>query len=63
MHGHPDAGDAMHEAIIAIGQSIRSHAAIMGYADCFGLIGAMLSLAVLSVVLLKKGARSAGGAH
>jgi MFS transporter, DHA2 family, multidrug resistance protein len=62
-HGHPDAADAMHQAIITIGQSIRSQAAIMGYADCFGLIGAMLSIAVLSVLFLKKGAAAGGGAH
>ena len=63
MHGHPDPADAMHQAIIAIGRSIRSQAAVMGYADCFGLIGAMLGLAVLSVVLLRKGAGATGGAH
>jgi MFS transporter, DHA2 family, multidrug resistance protein len=62
-HDHPDPAEAMHQAIIAVGQSIHSQAAIMGFADCFGLIGAMLGLAVLSVALLRKGAGAGGGAH
>jgi hypothetical protein len=46
-----------------LGQSIRSQAAIMGYADCFGLIGAMLSLAVLSVLFPEeRGGRRRRGA-
>jgi MFS transporter, DHA2 family, multidrug resistance protein len=63
MHDHPDPAEAMHQAIITVGQSIHSQAAIMGFADCFGLIGAMLGLAVLSVALLKKGTGAGGGAH
>jgi DHA2 family multidrug resistance protein len=63
LHGHPDPADALHQAVIAVGQNIHSQAAIMGYADCFGLIGAMLGLAALSVVPLGKGTGGAGGAH
>jgi MFS transporter, DHA2 family, multidrug resistance protein len=59
-HGVPDPAAAMHQAVIAVGQTIRAEATIMGYADCFGLIGVALLGAVLSVALLRKG--SAGGA-
>jgi DHA2 family multidrug resistance protein len=62
-HGFPDPASALHRAIIAIGQTIRTQATIMGYADCFALLGVVLILAILPVTLLKKGTGSAGGAH
>ena len=62
-HGFPDPAGAMHRAIIAVGQTIRAQATIMGYADAFGLLGAVLILAIVPVALLKKGAASSGGAH
>jgi DHA2 family multidrug resistance protein len=62
-HGFPDAAGASHRAIIAIGQSIRAEATIMGYADSFGLLGVVLLLAALVVALLRKGAAAGGGAH
>ena len=62
-HGFPDRAGAMHRAVIAVGQTIRAQATLMGYADCFGLLGAMLVLGVLSVAMLKKGSSAAGGAH
>jgi DHA2 family multidrug resistance protein len=51
---------ALHCAIIAIGQAIRAQATIMGYADCFALLGIVLILAIPLVALLRKGA---GGTH
>jgi DHA2 family multidrug resistance protein len=60
-HGTPDPSGAMHRAIIAVGQTIRAEATIMGYADCFGLIGAVLLIAVVAVVLLRT-KTSGGGA-
>jgi len=61
--GLSDPAAAMHSAVIAIGQTIRAQATIMGYADCFGLLGAVLLCAIVSVAVLKKGARSATAAH
>jgi DHA2 family multidrug resistance protein len=61
--GVPDAGVAMHKATVAMGASIRAQATLMGYADCFGLLGAILLCAVVVVALLRKGAASAAGAH
>jgi DHA2 family multidrug resistance protein len=63
MHGYPDPLAAMHKAVTAAGDSIHSQATLMGYADCFGLIGALLGLAALSVVPLKNGTGAGGGAH
>jgi MFS transporter, DHA2 family, multidrug resistance protein len=62
-HGATDGAVAMHEAAIAIGNSIRAQATFMGYADCFGLLGVVLILAALVVGMLKKGAVATGGAH
>lgn len=62
-HGLPDPGAAMHRAVIAVGEAIRAQATLMGYSDCFGLLGIILMCAVLSVALLKKGAASGAGAH
>jgi DHA2 family multidrug resistance protein len=62
-HGYPDPTGAMHRAIIAVGQTIRAQATIMGYADSFALIGVVLLTAVLAVALLRKGAVTGGAAH
>ncbi len=63
LHGVPDPEVAMHRAIIAVGNTIRAQATIMGYADCFALLGAVLLVAAALVALLKKGAASGAGAH
>jgi DHA2 family multidrug resistance protein len=62
-HGFPDPAGAMHRAIIAIGQTISAQATIMGYADSFALIGAVLLAAVVLVAMLRKGAAEGGAAH
>jgi MFS transporter, DHA2 family, multidrug resistance protein len=62
-HGFPDPAGAMHRAVIAIGQTIRAQATIMGYADCFALLGVVLILAILPVALLRKGTTSGGAVH
>jgi DHA2 family multidrug resistance protein len=62
-HGYPDPAGAMHRAIIAVGQTIRAQATIMGYADSFALIGVVLLVAMLAVTMLRKGAAAGGAAH
>ena len=62
-HGTADPGSAMHRAMIALGNEIHSQATLMGYADCFALVGVMLAIAALSVMLLKRGQSAGGGAH
>jgi MFS transporter, DHA2 family, multidrug resistance protein len=61
--GFPDPASAMHRAIAAVGDTIRAQATIMGYADCFALLGVVLLVAAVLVALLKKGAASGAGAH
>jgi DHA2 family multidrug resistance protein len=62
-HGIPDPAAAMHRAVIAVGETIRAEATVMGYSDCFALIGVILVCAALSIAVLRKGAGGAGGAH
>jgi DHA2 family multidrug resistance protein len=62
-HGFPDPAAAMHRAIIAVGNTIRAQASIMGFADTFALIGAVLLVAVLVVAMLRNGVSTAGAAH
>jgi DHA2 family multidrug resistance protein len=62
-HGFPDPASAMHRAIIAVGDTIRAQATIMGYADCFALLGVVLLAAAALVALLKKGVTSGAAAH
>lgn len=62
-HGVPDPAEAMHRAIVAVGEQIRDQATPLGYADCFALIGVILALAALSVTMLKQGSGAGGGVH
>jgi hypothetical protein len=43
--------------------SRQSTASLMGYADCFTLLGSVLFCAILAADMLKKGTAVAGGAH
>jgi MFS transporter, DHA2 family, multidrug resistance protein len=52
-----------HQAVIAVGNTIRAQATIMGYADCFALLGVVLLAAIAPIVMLKKGSASGGAAH
>jgi MFS transporter, DHA2 family, multidrug resistance protein len=54
---------AWHQAVIAVGNTIRAQATIMGYADCFALLGIVLIAAILPVALLRKGTGAGGTAH
>ena len=62
-HRFPDPAGALHRAVIAVGQTIRAQATIMGYADSFALLGVVLVIAILPVALLRKGTISGGAAH
>jgi MFS transporter, DHA2 family, multidrug resistance protein len=62
-HGVPDPAGAMHRAVITVGETIRAQATVMGYADCFGLLGVVLICAIVAVAVLKKGAAAGAGAH
>jgi DHA2 family multidrug resistance protein len=63
LNGSANLADAMGRAVDVVGATIKAQATIMGYADCFGLLGAVMMLTVLSVTLLKRGTGGADGAH
>jgi DHA2 family multidrug resistance protein len=62
-HGVADAATAQHQAIIAIGQTVRREAFVMSYSDVFFILGAGLIISLIATLALKKGAGSAAGAH
>jgi DHA2 family multidrug resistance protein len=63
LDGSANATAAMARAVGVVGAAIRAQATVMGYADCFGLLGIILVGSVASVGLLKRGVSAAGGAH
>jgi DHA2 family multidrug resistance protein len=62
-NGSANPAAAMTRAINVVGVTIKAQATVMGYADCFGLLGAILVLSVASIALLKRGPSAPGGAH
>jgi DHA2 family multidrug resistance protein len=62
-NGSASPAAAMARAVNVIGVTIRAQATVMGYADCFGLLGVIMVGSVATVALLKRGASGAGGAH
>jgi DHA2 family multidrug resistance protein len=63
-HGISDPATAKHQAIIAIGRTVRRQATIMAYSDTFMFMGLALVIAFGLGLLLKKSAGAGGaGAH
>ena len=63
-HGVTDQALAEHQAVVAIGRIVRQQAYVMAFSDTFYLLGAVLIVALLASLLLKKpGHVEAGGAH
>jgi DHA2 family multidrug resistance protein len=60
-NGSANLVDAMARAVEAVGTTIKAQATIMGYADCFGLLGAVMAAGAVSMMLLKRGASAGGG--
>ena len=59
-HGVPDPAAAHQQAIIALGNSVKRQALVMGFSDTFAVIAAVLVLAAIAVMLTKR--TKAGGA-
>jgi DHA2 family multidrug resistance protein len=53
-HGASDSAAATHQAIVAIGSRVRQQAFIQAFGDTFYLLGAVLILALIVSLLLKK---------
>jgi DHA2 family multidrug resistance protein len=63
-HGISDPATAKHEAIIAIGRTVRKQATIMAYSDAFVFMSIALVIALGLGLLLKKASGAGGaGAH
>jgi MFS transporter, DHA2 family, multidrug resistance protein len=63
VNGIIDPAAAMAHAVNVVGTTVRAQATVMGYADCFGLLGVVLAASVVAVALLKRGGGAASGAH
>ena len=63
-HGISDTATAKHQAIIAIGRSVKRQSTILAYGDTFVLLGMALVVALgLALVLQKSKGASGAGAH
>jgi Biotin-lipoyl like/Major Facilitator Superfamily len=63
-HGVADPAAAKHQAIVAIGNTVKRQALIMGFSDTFAVIGVILAIAAVALLLARKSkAGAAGGAH
>jgi len=63
-HGVADPTAAQHQAIIALGNTVKRQALVLGFSDTFAVIGVVLILAAIAIFLTRKvKAAAAGGAH
>jgi DHA2 family multidrug resistance protein len=61
-----DAALARHEAIVAIGNSIRQQSFVMAYSDMFVLMGLALIGALIALLFVKRiaaGSKTVSGGH
>ncbi|WGF87978.1 MDR family MFS transporter [Marinivivus vitaminiproducens] len=59
-HGVSDPATATHQAIIAVGNTVKAQATVMAYGDAFGVLAVMLIAGGLCIVFVRKG-MGAGG--
>jgi DHA2 family multidrug resistance protein len=62
-HGVPDPAAAHQQAIIALGNSVKRQALVMGFSDTFAVIAAVLALAAIAVLLTKRTKAGGAAAH
>jgi MFS transporter, DHA2 family, multidrug resistance protein len=63
-HGVIDRADAVHRAYVAVGNIVQKQAFILAFSDTFYLLGAVLIIALVATLMLRKPDHlSAGGAH
>ncbi|MDR6289831.1 DHA2 family multidrug resistance protein [Inquilinus ginsengisoli] len=62
-HGVSDPATAKHQAIVAIGRSVKAQSLVMGFSDTFAVLGVILVASAACVFVMRKGAASGGGGH
>jgi DHA2 family multidrug resistance protein len=62
-HGVPDPAAAHQQAIIALGNTVKHQALVMGFSDTFAVIGVVLVLAAFAVALMRKAKAATAAAH
>jgi MFS transporter, DHA2 family, multidrug resistance protein len=62
-HGVPDPAAAHQQAIIALGNSVKRQALVMGFSDTFAVIAGVLVLAAIAVLLTKRTKAGGTAAH
>ena len=62
-HGVSDFASAQHKAIVALGQTVKRQALVMGFSDTFAVIGVMLAIAAVVLVFARKGKAAAGASE
>jgi DHA2 family multidrug resistance protein len=62
-HGVPDPAAAHQQAVIALGNTVKRQALVMGFSDTFAVIAAVLVLAAIAVLLTRKVKGSGAAAH
>jgi DHA2 family multidrug resistance protein len=61
--GTADPATAWHDAVVAVGRTVREQAYFLAYGDTFFLMGATLLLAVIAAVLMRRAVGVGGVAH
>ena len=54
-HGMSDQAAAQHQAIIALGKTVKRQALVLGFSDTFAVIGVMLAIAAVVLLFARKG--------
>src|SRR5437899_5620002 len=63
-HGVTDPAGARHQAIVALGHTVKQQALVMGFSDTFAVVGIVLVLAGIALLLTgKPKSAAAGGGH
>src|ERR1700720_695148 len=62
-HGVPDPAAAHQQAIIALGNTVKRQALVMGFSDTFAVLAGVLVLAAIAVLLTKRTKAGGAAAH
>jgi DHA2 family multidrug resistance protein len=59
--GVSDPATAKHQAVIAIGNTVRAQSLVMGFSDTFAVLGVILLASAACIFIMRKGAAGGGG--